>query len=105
MGELGLRLHDFYNMPWYEFTLKRFAYYRERSHSEKERWYNTRFIAHRVAISPHAKPNPMWFTKDGLEKFLPIDTDKKAVARVSDEKRTSHLKEYEEYLKQKNSKK
>lgn len=101
---MGMRLHDFYDMTWYEFCLKKFAYFRERNHREKETWYNTRFLAHRIAISQHSKPNPSWFTENGLEKFLPIDSDKTKV-RVTQANRENHLREYEEYLRQKNSKK
>lgn len=92
-------------MPWYEFVLKKFAYYRERNHQDKEQWYHTRFIAYRIAIINHSKPDPTWFGRGGLNRFLPLDDIDQSKVKVNEEARQRILHEYEQYLLIKNSKK
>ena len=51
LGELGLRLEEFYDMPWCEY-LKCFAWAR----MEKEKWRHTRLIAFESRIGSHLDP-------------------------------------------------
>jgi len=70
---------------------------------DREKWKHTRLLAHQTAVSSHSKPNPSWFGKGGLERYMPLESAK--INRVSNHNREVFIKEYQEYLLQKNSKK
>lgn len=93
VGELGLRLHEFYDMPWCEYIIKSKAYYR----MQRDKLIHTRFIAYHAFIAPHIGLKSI----PSIDKFMPIDGDERAVRRVSDETKQRFLVEYQEYLKAK----
>ena len=52
VGELGLRLEEFYNMAWCEFLIKSYAY----SRMQEEKLRHTRLIAYSAQIGSHLDP-------------------------------------------------
>jgi len=51
-GELGLRLEEFYEMPWCEFLIKSYAY----SRMQEEKLRHTRLIAYSAQIGSQFRP-------------------------------------------------
>lgn len=93
LGELGLRLHEFYDMPWCEYLIKSKAYYR----MQRDRLIHTRFIAYHAFIAPHVSMKSI----PKIEKFMPIDGDN-AIKKASEASKKQFRTEYLEYLKAKN---
>lgn len=92
VGEMGLRLHDFYDMPWCEYLIKSRAYER----MVKDKWRHTRFIAYHAHIATHIKMKSI----PSMEKFFPIDGERK-IAKASEQSKMVHLADYQEYLSKK----
>lgn len=88
VGELGLRLEEFYEMPWCEFRIKSFAYNR----MQEERLKHTRLISYYSAIGSHIDIKK--FPKS-IESFMPIGEKKKSM--VSDEMRALFEQRMREY--------
>ena len=89
VGELGLRLHEFYLMPFCEFILKSQAYAR----MQEEKMRHTRRIAFYAAIGSHLDPKKLPKSEDS---FMPIG-EKKRKSQVSDEMRELFKQRMEEY--------
>ena len=86
VGELGLRLEEFYDMPWCEFVIKSFAYYRMKN----DDWERTRILAYHSLIGSHFDPKKL----PKYDVFL--KAKKKSV--ISDEARNlfnQRMKEWE----------
>ena len=94
VGELGLRLEEFYDMPFCEFLIKSYAFNR----MQNERLRHTRLIAFSAQIGSHLDPKKM---PKSIEQFMPIGSErkKKRGSKVSDEMREifdQRMKEYNE---------
>ena len=94
VGELGLRLEEFYDMPFCEFLIKSYAYNR----MQKERLRHTRLIAWSAQIGSHLDPKKL---PKSIEQFMPIGSErkKKRKSKVSDEMRAifeQRMREYNE---------
>ena len=94
VGELGLRLEEFYDMPFCEFLIKSYAYNR----MQKERLRHTRLIAWSAQIGSHLDPKTM---PKSIDQFMPIEDErkKKRKSKVSDEMRAifeQRMREYNE---------
>ena len=94
VGELGLRLEEFYDMPFCEFLIKSYAFNR----MQNERLRHTRLIAFSAQIGSHLDPKKM---PKSIEQFMPIGSErkKKSKSKVSDEMRAifdQRMKEYNE---------
>ena len=63
---MGLRLDEFYDMPWNEYLIKCFAW----SRMEREKWRHTRLIAWEAKTGSHLDPKTLPKT---IEQYLPID--------------------------------
>jgi hypothetical protein len=70
-GELGLRLEEFYEMPWCEFLIKSYAY----SRMQEEKLRHTRLIAYSAQIGSHLDPKKLPRT---IDQFMPIGNEKNA---------------------------
>ena len=90
VGELGLRLQDFYLMPFCEFILKSQAYNR----MQEEKLLHTRRIAFYAAIGSHLDPKKL--PKDE-HSFMPIGEKKRN--RASEEMKELFRQRMEEYNK------
>lgn len=92
VGELGLRLCEFYDMPWCEYLIKSKAYHR----MEVDKMRHTRFIAYHAYIAPHIglKKIPT------IEQFLKID-GLTTIEKASESTRQQFLEEAAEYYKNK----
>lgn len=71
-GELGLRLEEFYEMPWCEFLIKSYAYNR----MQEEKLRHTRLIAYSAQIGSHLDPKKL---PRSIDQFMPIGNEKKSV--------------------------
>ncbi len=89
VGELGLRLEEFYDMPFCEFRIKAYAYKR----MQEERLRHTRMIAYYSAVGPHLDPKKLPKT---IDEFMRIG-DKPKKSRVSDEMRELYKRRMDEY--------
>ena len=92
VGELGLRLEEFYDMPFCEFLIKSYAFNR----MQKERLRHTRLIAWSAQIGSHLHQNSI---PKSIEQFMPIGNErkKKRGSKVSDEMRTMFEQRMREY--------
>jgi hypothetical protein len=90
VGELGLRLEEFYDMPFCEFRIKAYAYKR----MQEERLRHTRMIAYYSAIGPHLDPKKLPKT---IDEFMRIGDKPKKRSRVSDEMRELYKRRMDEY--------
>lgn len=70
LGELGLRLEEFYDMPWCEYLIKCYAWER----MERERWRHTRLIAYESRIGSHLNPKSL---PTNIESYMPLERGKK----------------------------
>jgi hypothetical protein len=70
-GELGLRLEEFYEMPWCEFLIKSYAY----SRMQEEKLRHTRLIAYSAQIGSHLDPKKL---PRSIDQFMPIGSEKNA---------------------------
>ena len=89
VGELGLRLEEFYDMPFCEFRIKAHAYKR----MQEERMRHTRLIAYYSAIGPHLDPKKL---PKSIDSFMQIG-DKPKKSKVSDEMRQLFKQRMDEY--------
>lgn len=91
VGELGLRLEEFWDMPWCEFLIKSFAY----SRMSEERMRHTRLIAYYSAVGSHLKTESL---PKSLQSFLPIgDEGKVKKSKISPEMMEIWNKRMREY--------
>lgn len=90
VGELGLRLEEFYDMPFCEFLIKSYAFNR----MQKERLRHTRLIAWSAQIGSHLDPKK--FPKS-IEQFMPIDGKRTRRKGISDEIKSLTQKRMDEY--------
>ncbi len=70
-GELGLRLEEFYEMPWCEFLIKSYAYNR----MQEEKLRHTRLIAYSSQIGSHLDPKKL---PRSIDQFMQIGSEKNA---------------------------
>jgi hypothetical protein len=68
-GELGLRLEEFYEMPWCEFLIKSYAY----SRMQEEKLRHTRLIAYSAQIGSHLDPKKL---PRSIDQFMRIGSEK-----------------------------
>ncbi len=71
-GELGLRLEEFYEMPWCEFLIKSYAYNR----MQEEKLRHTRLIAYSAQIGSHLDPKKL---PRSIDQFMKIGGEKDSV--------------------------
>ena len=71
-GELGLRLEEFYEMPWCEFLIKSYAYNR----MQEEKLRHTRLIAYSAQIGSHLDPKKL---PRSIDQFMRIGSEKNSV--------------------------
>lgn len=90
VGELGLRLEEFYDMPFCEFLIKSYAFNR----MQKERLRHTRLIAWSAQIGSHLHPNSV---PKSIEQFIPIDEKRTRRKGISDEMKALAQKRMDEY--------
>jgi len=102
LGELNLRLEDFYNMGWNEYLIKCYAYNRMTTNAALERWQQTRFIAFHSRMAYQYKA-PLRITD-----ILKLEGDNFSDIGVNDESMELARKERaeakahnEQYLKEK----
>jgi len=67
-GELGLRLEEFYEMPWCEFLIKSYAY----SRMQEEKLRHTRLIAYSAQIGSHLDPKKL---PRSIDQFMRIGSE------------------------------
>ena len=67
-GELGLRLEEFYEMPWCEFLIKSYAYNR----MQEEKLRHTRLIAFNARIGSHLDPKTL---PRSIDQFMRIGSE------------------------------
>lgn len=70
LGELGLRLDEFYDMPWCEYLIKCFAWER----MDREKWRHTRLIAYEARIGSHLNPKSL---PANIEAYMPLKSKKR----------------------------
>ena len=70
-GELGLRLEEFYEMPWCEFLIKSYAY----SRMQEEKLRHTRLIAYSAQIGSHLDPKKL---PRSIDQFMKIGSENNA---------------------------
>ena len=70
-GELGLRLEEFYEMPWCEFLIKSYAYNR----MQEEKLRHTRLVAYSAQIGSHLDPKKL---PRSIDQFMRIGSEKNA---------------------------
>lgn len=92
LGELGLSLQEFYDMPWCEFRIKSFAYNR----MQKERLMHTRMIAYYSMIGSHLDPKGL---PKSIDKFMPIGRNKSKVPPEMKELFKQRMREYNEAMR------
>ena len=96
-GELGLRLEEFYEMPWCEFLIKSYAY----SRMQEEKLRHTRLIAYSAQIGSHLDPKKLPRT---IDQFMPIGSEKSARKSnknvISDDMKELFKKRMQEYKNQ-----
>ena len=96
-GELGLRLEEFYEMPWCEFLIKSYAY----SRMQEEKLRHTRLIAYSAQIGSHLDPKKLPRT---IDQFMPIGSEKSARKSnknvISDDMKELFKKRMQEYRSQ-----
>lgn len=96
-GELGLRLEEFYEMPWCEFLIKSYAYNR----MQEEKLRHTRLIAYSAQIGSHLDPKKL---PRSIDQFMPIGSEKSARKSnknvISDDMKELFKKRMQEYKNQ-----
>ncbi len=94
IGELGLRLEEFYNMAWCEFLIKSYAY----SRMQEEKLRHTRLIAYSAQIGSHLDPKKL---PRSITQFMTIgdETSTKSTSQGSQEMRDLFKKRMQEYNK------
>ena len=90
VGELGLRLEEFYDMAWCEFLLKSFAYHR----IKENEWELQRLLNYNVLISSSVDTKKM----PKFDKFM----KQKEAGNVTEEARELFRQRVREYNEKKN---
>ena len=90
VGELGLRLEEFYDMPFCEFLIKSYAFNR----MQKERLRHTRLIAWSAQIGSHLHQNSI---PKSIEQFMPIDGERTRRRGMSEKMKSLAQKRMDEY--------
>lgn len=94
IGELGIqKLQDVYDMTYAEFQIRFFAY----NSVQKKEWEKIRFIAYHSLVAPYQDYKKL---PKSLEKFLPLNGNKRQSGGVTDEMKQRFLEEYKNYLNQ-----
>ena len=96
-GELGLRLEEFYEMPWCEFLIKSYAY----SRMQEEKLRHTRLIAYSSQIGSHLDPKKL---PRSIDQFMQIGSEKDSVKSnknvIFDDMKELFKKRMQEYRSQ-----
>lgn len=79
-GELGLRLHEFYDMPWCEYIIKSYAYYR----IDDNDWKKSKYIAWHILTSSMAIDSKKLVS---LQKF--VTGESKKISKATNEAKKS----------------
>lgn len=90
LGELGLRLSEFYDMGWNEYLIKCYAWQR----MELSKWQHTRLIAFESKIGSHLNPKTL---PKSLNDYIDLGDKVKRRNKVSDEHRAQYEKMMKEY--------
>lgn len=90
LGELGLRLEEFWLMPWCEYLIKCYAWRR----MDTNEWRRARMIAFNARIGSHLDPKRLPKTE---HDFLPLDDSMKKTRRASPEAMEQLRKERADY--------
>lgn len=97
LGELGLRMEEFFDMPWNEYLIKCFAWARIENNS----WKKFRLVAWESMIGAHLDPKSLPKT---IESFLPLGEPKKYKSKVSQWTIDLANRRMQEYLDSKKTK-
>ena len=100
-GELGLRLEEFYEMPWCEFLIKSYAYNR----MQEEKLRHTRLVAYSAQIGSHLDPKKLprsidQFMKIGSENNSDKNSDNPDKKPIFDDMKELFRKRMSEYKNQ-----
>ena len=100
-GELGLRLEEFYEMPWCEFLIKSYAYNR----MQEEKLRHTRLVAYSAQIGSHLDPKKLprsidQFMKIGSENNSDKNSDNSNKNAIFDDMKELFRKRMSEYKNQ-----
>ena len=100
-GELGLRLEEFYEMPWCEFLIKSYAYNR----MQEEKLRHTRLVAYSAQIGSHLDPKKLprsidQFMKIGSENNTAKNSDNPNKKLIFDDMKELFRKRMSEYKNQ-----
>ena len=100
-GELGLRLEEFYEMPWCEFLIKSYAYNR----MQEEKLRHTRLIAYSSQIGSHLDPKKLprsidQFMRIGSENNSDKNSDNSNKNAIFDDMKELFRKRMSEYKSQ-----
>ena len=99
-GELGLRLEEFYEMPWCEFLIKSYAYNR----MQEEKLRHTRLVAYSAQIGSHLDPKKL---PRSIDQFMRIGSEKDSVksnkSPIFDDMKELFKKRMQEYKSQQNN--
>ena len=100
-GELGLRLEEFYEMPWCEFLIKSYAYNR----MQEEKLRHTRLVAYSAQIGSHLDPKKLprsidQFMKIGSENNSDKNSDNSNKNAIFDDMKELFRKRMSEYKSQ-----
>lgn len=99
-GELGLRLEEFYEMPWCEFLIKSYAYNR----MQEEKLRHTRLVAYSAQIGSHLDPKKL---PRSIDQFMRIGSEKEVEksnkSAIFDDMKELFKKRMQEYKSQQNN--
>ena len=100
-GELGLRLEEFYEMPWCEFLIKSYAYNR----MQEEKLRHTRLVAYSAQIGSHLDPKKLprsidQFMRIGSENNSDKNSDNSNKNAIFDDMKELFRKRMSEYKSQ-----
>ena len=100
-GELGLRLEEFYEMPWCEFLIKSYAYNR----MQEEKLRHTRLVAYSAQIGSHLDPKKLprsidQFMRIGSENNSDKNSDNSDKKPIFDDMKELFRKRISEYKNQ-----
>lgn len=95
MGELGLRMHEFYDMPFNEYIVKVEAYNRMHGNKQKAELLNCQFIAYHAYIAGNIR-------LEKIPSFSEFIGEKRKVRSTMTEEQKERLKAATaEYIKKK----
>lgn len=96
LGELGLRMHDFYNMPFNEFIIKVESYRRIEGDRNKADILNYQFVAYHAFIAGNIRLDKI----PSFKEF--IGEEEEVVPTLTEYQREKLKAATAEYLKKKN---